>query len=69
MADNSPAPGIETGRQAAEFYAFLKTLETYRKIFTRDSTLVLSTDNDLFALLKHAAGKVEGLRPLGTPAQ
>jgi membrane protease subunit HflC len=43
--------------QAAEFYAFLKTLETYRKIFTKDSTMVLSTDSDIFALLKHAAGK------------
>ena len=43
--------------QAAEFYAFLKTLETYHKIFTNDSTLVLSTDSDIFALLKHAATK------------
>jgi modulator of FtsH protease HflC len=38
--------------QAAEFYAFLKTLETYHKIFSKDSTLVLSTDSDIFALLK-----------------
>jgi modulator of FtsH protease HflC len=55
--------------QAAEFYAFLKTLETYHKIFTKDSTLVLSTDNDIFALLKHAAIKVEGSKPLENPAQ
>src|SRR5882724_4065311 len=41
--------------QAAEFYAFLKTLETYHKIFTKDSTLVLSTDSEIFALLKRAA--------------
>ena len=46
--------------QAAEFYAFLKTLETYHKIFTKDSTLVLSTDSDIFALLKRAAGKTNG---------
>lgn len=39
--------------QAAEFYAFLKTLDAYHKIFTKDSTLVLSTDSDLFSLLKH----------------
>ncbi|MGB8166733.1 MAG: protease modulator HflC [Chthoniobacteraceae bacterium] len=38
--------------QAAEFYAFLKSMETYRKVFSRDSTLVLSTDSDLFHLLK-----------------
>jgi len=43
--------------QAAEFYAFLKTLDTYRKIFAKDSTIVLSTDSDLFQLLKHAAPK------------
>jgi hypothetical protein len=46
--------------QAAEFYAFLKTLETYHKIFTKDSTLVLSTDSEIFALLKPAATKVNG---------
>ena len=45
--------------QAAEFYVFLKTLETYHKIFTRDSALVLSTDSDIFALLKRA-GKTSG---------
>src|SRR6202521_2127664 len=44
--------------QAAEFYGFLKTLETYHKIFTKESTLVLSTDSDIFALLKHATGKL-----------
>jgi membrane protease subunit HflC len=46
--------------QAAEFYVFLKTLETYHKIFTKDSTLVLSTDSEIFALLKRAATKVNG---------
>jgi membrane protease subunit HflC len=55
--------------QAAEFYAFLKTLETYHKIFTKDSTLVLSTDSDIFTLLKHAATKGEGSKPPETPAQ
>src|SRR6202030_3065340 len=54
--------------QAAEFYAFLKTLETYHKIFIKDSTLVLSTDSDIFALLKHAATKTTGSPiPLETP--
>src|ERR1700756_4158909 len=46
--------------QAAEFYAFLKTLETYHKIFSKNSTLVLSTDSDMFAMLKHAATKTTG---------
>src|SRR5580704_4136907 len=43
--------------QAAEFYTFLKTLDTYRKIFTKDSTIVLSTDSELFQLLKRAGAK------------
>ena len=43
--------------QAAEFYAFLKTLDAYHKIFTKDSTLVLSTDSDIFSLLKHTKTK------------
>ena len=47
--------------QAAEFYAFLKTLETYHKIFTKDSTLVLSTDSDIFGLLKHSNARLKGL--------
>jgi modulator of FtsH protease HflC len=56
--------------QAAEFYAFLKTLETYHKIFTKDSTLVLSTDSDIFALVKHAATKANvGASPAEPPAK
>jgi modulator of FtsH protease HflC len=55
--------------QAAEFYAFLKTLETYHTIFTKDSTLVLSTDSDIFALLKHAGTKTTASMPVETPAK
>jgi modulator of FtsH protease HflC len=56
--------------QAAEFYVFLKTLETYHKIFSKDSTLVLSTDSDIFTLLKRAATKTTGSPiPLETPAK
>jgi membrane protease subunit HflC len=43
--------------QAAEFFTFLKSMETYRKILTKDSTLVLSTDSDLYGLLKHSSVK------------
>ena len=38
--------------RAADFYAFQKTLETYRATLGRDSTLILTTDSDLFRLLK-----------------
>jgi modulator of FtsH protease HflC len=54
--------------QAAEFYTFLKTLDTYRKIFTKDSTIVLSTDTELFQLLKRAAPKAMG-SPVPTAAE
>src|SRR5215469_17455802 len=43
--------------EAAEFFTFLKTLDAYRKIFTKDSTIVLSTDSQLFQLLKRAGAK------------
>ncbi len=49
--------------QAAEFYAFMKSMETYRKIFAKDSTLVLSTDSDLFDLLKRGAAKAKNPPP------
>lgn len=41
--------------QAANFYAFLKSMETYHKVFGKDSTLVLSTDSELLSLLKHSS--------------
>jgi membrane protease subunit HflC len=42
--------------QAAEFYGFLKSMETYRRALAKDSTLILSTDSDLFNLLKRSGG-------------
>jgi membrane protease subunit HflC len=50
--------------QGAEFYAFLKSMETYRRALTKDSTLILSTDSDLFSLLKHSAPKPGPSPPL-----
>lgn len=52
--------------QAAEFYQFLKTLETYRKVIGKDSTLVLSTNSDLFDLLRRFASKTNA--PAAKPA-
>lgn len=43
--------------EAAEFYRFLKSMETYGKVINNDSTLVLSTNSDLFSLLKKVEGK------------
>lgn len=47
------AKAYSQNAQAAEFYGFLKSMETFRVISSRDSTLVLSTDSDLFKLFKH----------------
>ena len=54
--------------QAAEFYQFLKSMETYRKALTKDSALILSTDSDLFRLLK-SAGARPGAPPAPLPAR
>ncbi len=41
--------------RAADFYAFQKTLDTYEAALGADATLVLTTDSDLFRLLKQSA--------------
>lgn len=49
--------------QAAEFYKFLKSMDTLRKTLGKDSNVILSTDSDLFAPLKRAV-----TRPIAPPA-
>jgi membrane protease subunit HflC len=51
-ASETYASAYTSSPQAGEFYAFVKTLETYRQTLGRDATLVLTTDSDLFRLLK-----------------
>ena len=38
--------------EAVEFYEFTRTMETYKDIIAKNTTLVLSTDSDLFKFLK-----------------
>jgi membrane protease subunit HflC len=45
--------------EAVEFYEFTRTLQAYKSIITENTTLVLSTDSDLFKFLK-------GMAPDGT---
>lgn len=42
---------------AADFYQFLKSMETYRSVFAKDSVLVFSTESDIFSLLKRVDPK------------
>ena len=45
--------------EAAKFYAFRKTLETYELILDRQSSLILTTDSPLFNLFKSLNAEVE----------
>jgi membrane protease subunit HflC len=40
--------------RAADFYTFMMTLDTYKTTLGRDTTLILTTDSDVFRLLKSA---------------
>ncbi len=42
---------------ARELYEFVKTMETYQVVLDADTTLVLSTRNELFRYLEGASGK------------
>ncbi|MPZ32867.1 MAG: protease modulator HflC [Rhodospirillales bacterium] len=41
--------------QAVEFYEFTRTMQSYKSIIAEDTTLVLSTDSDVFKFLKGMA--------------
>jgi modulator of FtsH protease HflC len=49
--------------QAAEFYEFTRTMQAYKSIITVDSTLVLSTNSDLFKFLKGMSPSSQVLVP------
>lgn len=42
---------------AADFYQFTKTLETYQKTLGKDSTVILTSDSELFRLFKRIEQK------------
>jgi len=50
--------------ESVEFYEFTRTMQSYKSIITEDTTLVLSTDSDIFKFLK-------GMTPdgVGVPAR
>lgn len=49
--------------EAAEFYEFSRTMELYGTILSGDSTVILSTDSDLFHYLKRTEAKKGPSRP------
>ena len=46
--------------EAVEFYEFTRTLQSYKSIIAANTTLVLSTDSDLFKFLKGMAPHGQG---------
>ncbi len=46
------ARAYNQSREAASFYEFTRTMQAYETIITQNTTLVLSTDSDLFKFLK-----------------
>jgi modulator of FtsH protease HflC len=46
------ARAYNQSREAAAFYEFTRTMQAYKSVITEDTTLVLSTDSDLFKFLK-----------------
>ena len=60
------AGAFNSSPQAAEFYAFQKTLETYGKTASPDTTVVFSTGSDLFRLMKTVTPlPVPAVKPAG----
>lgn len=58
------AQAYNTSPAAADFYQFVKTLETYKTSLGRDTTLILTTDSDMFKFLKTIDGKAKSLPPV-----
>jgi membrane protease subunit HflC len=46
------AKAYDQNAQSREFYGFMKTLETYEQTVDSDTTVVLSTDGELYRVLK-----------------
>lgn len=47
------AEAYNTSTSAADFYQFVKTLDTYNKTIGKDTTAIFTSNSDLFRLFKH----------------
>src|SRR5688572_7216380 len=50
------AAAYDKSPEARDLYAFVKTMETYKKVLGPESTIVFSTSSDLFRFLKSVPG-------------
>lgn len=53
-ATNIYAQAYNRSAQSREFYQFLRTMETFQKTFDKETTIILSTDNDFYKFLQGA---------------
>jgi membrane protease subunit HflC len=49
------AQAYNQSEESVAFYEFVKTMETYEQMLDRDSTLIMTTDSDIFKFLKRIA--------------
>jgi membrane protease subunit HflC len=54
--------------EAVDFYEFTRTMQSYRSIIAENTTVVLSTDSDLFKFLKGMSPDMTGVPALGAVA-
>jgi membrane protease subunit HflC len=67
LATGIYASAYDQSPQAREFYVFVKTMDTYRKILGPDTALVFSSGSDLFRFLGEAGGDQPG--PAAAPPE
>lgn len=51
------AAAYSTTPEARDLYAFVKTMDTYRKVISENDTLVLSSGSELFRFLSDSSGR------------
>jgi membrane protease subunit HflC len=50
------AEAYNQSEESVAFYEFIKTMETYKEMLGQDSTLIMTTDSDIFKFLKRIEG-------------
>ncbi len=61
------AQAYDQSEQSSDFYEFTRTMQTYSTIIADDTTLILSTDSELFSFLKAMEPGADGTSEPGVP--
>ena len=57
------ASAYNSSPSAADFYQFVKTLETYNKTLNKETTMIFTSDSDLFRLFKSVEARASSATP------